>query len=195
MKIHESWIRERLPKGLPEEAIRRGLSFGGYYREGLKVMSFGERGRPDRLEYEAADEEDLCLWELDKACSRIAAETELLNRKKNAAKWRYSRDHAENGFWFYIERRSYVYNAIEDTRLAWFELYLALIQPSFPRERWEQEVLRHVELMNHWYAAPHWDYDREALCFFEISDSKEHSGGNPDNEEPRPGSVIKMIDG
>lgn len=195
MMLHEDWIRERLPKSLPEEAIRRGLALGGYYREGLKVMSFGERGGPDRLEYEAADEEDLRLWELDKVCSRIAAETELLNRKKNAAKWRYSRDHAENGFWFYAERRSYVYNAVEDTRLASFELYLALIQPSFPRERWEKAVQQRVELMNRWYAVPHWDYDKSALRFVEISDSKEHSGGTPDTEEPRPGSVVKTIDG
>ena len=48
--------------------------------------------------------------------------------------------------------------------------------------------------MNCWYSRPHWDYDREALRFVVISDSKEHDDHNNVVEEPRPGSVIKVID-
>ena len=48
--------------------------------------------------------------------------------------------------------------------------------------------------MNYWYKTSHWDYDRKNLCFIEISDSKEHDGGKEFIEEPRPGSVIKIMD-
>ena len=51
----------------------------------------------------------------------------------------------------------------------------------------------YVHLMNYWYAEPHWDYDRRSLCFIEISDSREHDGGDG-VEEPRPGSVIRVVD-
>ena len=47
--------------------------------------------------------------------------------------------------------------------------------------------------MNYWYTVPHWDYDREHLCFIEISDSREHDDPSL-IEEPRPGSIIRIID-
>lgn len=52
---------------------------------------------------------------------------------------------------------------------------------------------RYVDLMNFWYKVPHWDYDREKLCFIEISDSREYDNADGD-EEPRPGSVIEVVD-
>ena len=48
--------------------------------------------------------------------------------------------------------------------------------------------------MNRWYENPHWDYDRENLCFTEISDSREHDRDDEIVEEPREGSVIAVID-
>ena len=48
--------------------------------------------------------------------------------------------------------------------------------------------------MNRWFRTPHWDYDREKLCFVEISDSREHASGTDMTEEPRPGSVIAVVD-
>jgi hypothetical protein len=58
---------------------------------------------------------------------------------------------------------------------------------------WEKRVKRYVDLMNFWYKEPHWDYDREKLCFIEISDSREYDNADGD-EEPRPGSVIEVVD-
>ena len=52
----------------------------------------------------------------------------------------------------------------------------------------------YVGLMNHWYSVPHWDYDRQGLRFIEISDSREHDGDAAKTEEPRPGSVIRVVD-
>ena len=101
---------------------------------------------------------------------------------------------AKDGQWFYTEHRYYDYNAIEDDRLFGFESYLRLLKYSFPPDLWEEEVQTHVYLMNYWYTVPHWDYDREKLCFIEISDSKEYDDRSDKTEEPRPGSVIKITD-
>ena len=48
--------------------------------------------------------------------------------------------------------------------------------------------------MNRWFTVPHWDYDRNALCFVEISDSREYDNATEIIEEPRPGSIVKIID-
>ena len=197
MKIYEEWIRKRLPDDLPEEIVKSGLNFCGLYTkglQGLKVMAFGERGLPDRPVYEAADQDDMRFWQFDAVCSRIGFALELIRRRDNEKKWRYIRDRAENGRWLYIERRNYLYNAIEDSRLDAFEIYLRLLRSGLPAPRWEESVKKHTALMNRWYKTPHWDYDKNSLCFIEISNSKEYAGDRDETEEPRPNSIVKVID-
>ena len=191
VEIYGEGIRERLPEKYADKPIR---CFYGYYRDGLKVKLEGERGGPDTLAYEANDEEDLRLWQFEQACCFLSYEEELRRRKENSKKWRFLRDTVKKGNWLYVERRVYLYNAIEDTRLAWFEEYLRLIKPVLPPKRWERRVQKCVTNMNRWYKIPHWDFDRNALCFVEISDSKSYAGDSDDTEEPRPGSVIRIID-
>ena len=185
MKIYESWIREHLPKELANEPID---FFGSEYLDGLTVMQEGERGGDDVVVFRADNEEELRYWQLETVCRFI--------KEKNPPKrkiWRYYREYAENGQWFYSERKKYDYNAIEDPRLHGFESFLRVLKFGFPKERWEEKVKEYVCLMNYWYTVPHWDYDRKKLCFIEISDSKEHDGKDG-IEEPRPGSVVKVID-
>jgi hypothetical protein len=184
MKIYEDWIRAHLPGDLPDQDID---FFNGYYLDGLTVMAEGERGGPDTVVYEAKDEEDLCYWQLKVVCKYVED-----GKPREKKTWRYYRDHAENGRWLYVEHRHYDYNAIDDPRLYGFEHYLRNLKAGFPPGRWEEEVQGYVRLMNAWYDVPHWDYDRENLCFIEISGSKEHDGDHI--EEPRPGSVIRVVD-
>ena len=184
MELDEKWIRAHLPKGLEGEPSD---CFSGEYLDGLTVMAEGERGGPDAVVYRAKDEEDLRWWQLEQIC-RFIREKDPPARKT----WRYSRDHAENGRWYYVERRQYDYNAIEDDRLYGFECFLRNLKACFPPDRWEKKVREHVRLMNFWYKAPHWDYDRQRLCFVEISDSREHDGDGV--EEPRPGSILRVVD-
>ena len=191
MNVDWSWIRAHLPKELADRAIG---NFNGYYLDGLKIVSEGERGGPDNLEYEARDEEDLRLWQFNHVCKSLSHALELEHRRENAKKWRFIRIRAENGKWLYAERRNYLYNAIEDTRLAAFELYLRLICPAVSPEYFEERVQEHVRLMNLWYRAPHWDFDRTARCFIEISDAKECAGDADGTEEPRAGAVIQILD-
>ncbi len=186
MKLDEAWMRAHLPPECRQEPVD---VFAGEYLDGLTVMHEGERGNPDAVVYAAKDEEDLRWWQLMQIC-RFIGEKDPPPRKT----WRWYRDHAENGKWTYVEHRHYDYNAIEDARLYGFERYLRKLRFGFPRERWEEEVQRHVRLMNYWYATPHWDYDREKLCFVEISDSREHDDHAEIVEEPRPGSVLRVVD-
>ncbi len=185
MKLDETWLRAHLP---PEDREAPLDCFSGEYLDGLTVMAEGERGGQDSVVYEAKDEEDLRWWQLEQICRFLPAKEQ---KKKT---WRWYRQHAENNQWRYVELRHYDYNAIEDTRLYGFESFLRNLKYGFPPERWEEKVREYVRLMNCWYSVPHWDYDREALCFIKISDSKEHdTPGGPD--EPQPGSVLRIIDG
>lgn len=183
MRLDEKWIRAHLPEDCAAEDID---VFSGYYLDGLLVMSEGERGGPDKVVYQAKSTDDLKYWQLEQICR-------FVGKADHSKTWRYYRDHAENGMWLYIERRHYDYNAIEDPRLPGFERYLKNLKCGFPPDRWEAKVEKHIHLMNFWYAVPHWDYDKDKLCFIEISDAKEHDHHDM-TEEPRPGSIIKTVD-
>ena len=184
MKLDEKWIRAHLPEEIRDENIEL---FSGLYLDGLKVMSFGERGNPDKVYYEAEDEEDLKRWQLDYLCR-------FLGKTDRAKTWRWYRDHAENGQWYYIEHRHYDYNAIEDPRLSGFERYLRNVKAAFPEDRFQKAVKERVGLMNRWYLVPHWDYDCDQMCFVEISDSKEYKSDSDRSEEPKPGTVVQTVD-
>ncbi len=186
MKIYEDWIRAHLPKELADQPID---FFSGEYLDGLTVMGEGERGGPDYVVFQAKNEEELQYWQLEQVCKFIE-EKNPPERKT----WRYYRDHAEDGKWFYIEHRHYDYNAIDDARLYGFECFLRNLKYGFLPERWEQKVQEHIRLMNRWYKTPHWGYDRKNLCFIEISDTREYASDFDDTEEPRPGSIIRIVD-
>ena len=50
MEFDEKWLREHLPEDIRDEDLD---IFSGLYLDGLKVMSYGERGDPDSVCYEA----------------------------------------------------------------------------------------------------------------------------------------------
>ncbi len=185
LKIDEEYIRSRLPKDLQDQPIN---CFHGMFVEGLTVFHEGERGQKDIVIYRAENKDDLRCWQIEQVCYS------LRDKNPQAKKiWRYERDHAENGNWLYIEHLYYDYNAIEDSRLCGFECFLRNLKQSVPPERWEKAVQKYTARMNRWYQIPHWDYDRTNLRFIEISDSKEYDSENDPVEEPRPGSIIKVI--
>ncbi len=183
MKLDEKWLRDHLPPECREESLD---VFSCEYLDGLTVMQEGERGGPDTVVYEARDEEDLRWWQLEQICR-------FIGKADRSAVWRWERHHARDGRWYYIEHRQYDYNAIEDARLPGFERFLRNLHYGFPPEHWEKKVRECVSLMNYWYAVPHWDYDRAALRFIEISESREHDDRAEPVEEPRPGSILKVI--
>ena len=184
MKLDEKWIRAHLPEDCRDEPIDR---FSGLYLDGLTVMSRGERGDPDKICYEAKDEEDLKWWQLDIICH-------FIGKVDKSGTWRWYRDHAENGQWYYIEHRQYDYNAIEDARLPGYERYLRNLKHAFPEDYFRKKAEEYIDLMNRWFKIPHWGYDYENLCFIEISDSREYSSDSDKTEEIKPDCIIRVED-
>ena len=184
MKLDERWIREHLPEDFGNEPID---CFSGLYLDGLKVMSEGERGNPDTVCYEAKDEEDLKWWQLDVICG-------FVGEADKSKIWRWYRDHAENGRWYYIEHRHYDYDAIEDARLPGFERYVRNLRHSFPDDYFRKKVEEYTGLMNRWFLLPHWGYDFENLCFIEISHSREHCSDLDRSDEIKPDNIIRIVD-
>lgn len=174
--MYREWIISRLPKDIPTEVIsyvtrQINANFGGYI-SGLQFWALGEHS-PDELLYTAEDEEDLRLWMFQKAACSIAQRMELIHRTEEEKNWRYVRDHAKHGAWMYRENQQYLYNAIHDSRKFWMEYELRLLHPVFAEARWIQKVEYYESCMNKWFPTKHWSYDTKALCFREVSDSKE----------------------
>lgn len=174
--MYKDWIISRLPSDIPAAVIdyvtrQIDANFGGYI-SGLQFWAFGERG-PDKLLYEAKDEDDLKLWMFREAARSIAQRMELIGRAEEENRWRYVQDHVENGTWRYRENQRYHYNAIYDFRKFWMEYELRLLRPVFPTAQWLQRVEYYENCMNKSFPVKHWSYDTKALCFREVSDSKE----------------------
>lgn len=186
--MYKDWIRAQLPEGIPEDIIDRAVSHRGGYLSGLQFWVYGERG-PDRLEYEGADEEDLRLWLFGQAAREIAQSMELRGRSEEEKRWRFVRDHVEQGAWIYRENGQYEYDAICDTRKYWMEYELRLLYPVFPAERWRQRIAYYEACMNRSFLVEHWRYDVAALCFVEVSGSKEVDWNGV--EQPAEGTVME----
>lgn len=181
MELDEKWIREHLPEDCRNEPIDW---FSGLYLDGLKVMSVGERGEPDKVRYEAKDEEDLKWWQLDVICG-------FVGKTDKSKIWRWYRDYTENG---YVEHRHYDYDAIEDARLPGFERYLRNLKHAFPEDYFRKKVEKYTGLMNRWFLIPHWGYDFENLCFIEISHSREYCSDFDKSDEIKPEKIIRVVD-
>lgn len=188
MEIVEAWIRAHLP-----EAYRNECS--GCFSEFdvcRNNIYYEERGNSELI-YSGKNEEDVRLWLFKMLSEDIARKVELNNRKRNARKWRYSKIDSKSSEYKYVERRNYIYNAIEDTRLVWMELYLQFIKDVVPEEDWCEEVEKNTSRMNLWFFKPHWAYDYDNLCFKEISDSKSYRSKENPVLEPQPWEIVEVI--
>ena len=189
--MYEDWIRAQLPEGIPEDIIASAVPHRGGYLLGLQFWAYGERG-PDRLEYEGADEEDLRLWLFGQVAREVAQAMELRSRSEEETRWRFVRDHVEQGAWIYRENGQYQYDAICDTRKFWMEYELRLLYPVFPEKRWRQRAAYYEACMNRCFLVEHWRYDVAAMCFVEVSGSKEVDWNGV--EQPAEGTVTETGD-
>ena len=189
--IDEDWIKQRIPKCVPQKELLWHLNFDSYYLDGLKIVCIGDRG-DQSVVYTAKDYDDVRYWIFEHVCSNVCLQLELKKRKANSPKWRYCGTRADNGRWMYIEHKDYRYDAIEDTRLAWFEMYLRLLKDNIPDDRWEKNVKERIKLMNCWFNKKHWDYDRNKMCFVELSNSKRRRSSTDMSEIPAPDQIIKL---
>lgn len=188
MDIDEVWIRAHLPEEYKDESLG---CFNDYF-VGVKGIYYEERGRRELI-YPIKDEAEVRLWTFKYICKDIAQRVELNNREQNAKKWRYSAVDPRSSDYKYVERRRYIYNAIEDSRLVWMELYLQLIKGVVSDVDWHEEVKEQLFNMNYWFLRPHWAYDYDNLRFKEISDSKSYRSKENPVLEPQPWEIIEVI--
>ena len=189
------WILSKLPDEIPHDIVERAFNSMRYFYvkdDPLEVWCVGDRG-DDHVKERFISKEKLMVWACEQICWNISVMWELEDRKEEEKKWRYVYDHAEDGLWFYRERKEYLYNAIHDTRKCSFERELALLKSMIPKEEWKEMVKKYTRLMNRWFKKDHWAYDETLGQFIEISDSKEYASDTDATEEPREGSIIGTI--
>lgn len=127
----------------------------GYHRDyGYFMVSSGDRGSSSitilEEEAEAAKNRFLALIIEKKAYERVVKVSEQ-----------------EEAIWKYHCRYDY--------RRLWFGKALEWLAPAVDWAFFAQCAERYIELLNRWFARPHWEYDYQISRIIEISESREYS--------------------
>ena len=87
--------------------------------------------------------------------------------EKKAYEWVVKVSEQEEAFWKYHCRYDY--------RRLWFGKALEWLAPAVDWAFFAQCAERYIELLNRWFARPHWEYDYQISRIIEISESREYS--------------------
>lgn len=127
----------------------------GYHRDyGYFMVSCGDRGSSSITILEE---------EAEAAKNRFLA----LIIEKKAYEWVVKVSEQEEAFWKYHCRYDY--------RRLWFGKALEWLAPAVDWAFFAQCAERYIELLNRWFARPHWEYDYQISRIIEISESREYS--------------------
>lgn len=127
----------------------------GYHRDyGYFMVSCGDRGSSSITILEE---------EAEAAKNRFLA----LIIEKRAYEWVVKVSEQEEAFWKYHCRYDY--------RRLWFGKALEWLAPAVDWAFFAQCAERYIELLNRWFARPHWEYDYQISRIIEISESREYS--------------------
>ena len=127
----------------------------GYHRDyGYFMVSCGDRGSSSITILEE---------EAETAKNRFLA----LIIEKKAYDWVVKVSEQEEAIWKYHCRYDY--------RRLWFGKALEWLAPAVDWAFFAQCAERYIELLNRWFARPHWEYDYQISRIIEISESREYS--------------------
>ncbi len=127
----------------------------GYHRDyGYFMVSCGDRGSSSITIPEE---------EAEAAKNRFLA----FIIEKKAYEWVVKVSEQEEAFWKYHCRYDY--------RRLWFGKALEWLAPAVDWAFFAQCAERYIELLNRWFARPHWEYDYQISRIIEISESREYS--------------------
>lgn len=127
----------------------------GYHRDyGYFMVSCGDRGSSSITILEE---------EAEAAKNRFLA----FIIEKKAYEWVVKVSEQEEAFWKYHCRYDY--------RRLWFGKALEWLAPAVDWAFFAQCAERYIELLNRWFARPHWEYDYQISRIIEISESREYS--------------------
>ena len=127
----------------------------GYHRDyGYFMVSCGDRGSSSITILEE---------EAEAAKNRFLA----FIIEKKAYEWVVKVSEQEEAIWKYHCRYDY--------RRLWFGKALEWLAPAVDWAFFAQCAERYIELLNRWFARPHWEYDYQISRIIEISESREYS--------------------
>lgn len=127
----------------------------GFHREyGYYYVSCGDRGERYLVILEQNRDEALNLF-LERVFDKMAYEYALLRQKD--------------------EEKAWSYHCRFDYRKIWFGQALAWLAPVVDWQFFVECAGRYVELLNRWFAVPHWEYDFELGCLIETGYSREYT--------------------
>ena len=127
----------------------------GYHRDyGYFMVSCGDRGSSSITILEE---------EAEAAKNRFLA----FIIEKKAYEWVVKVSEQEEAFWKYHCRYDY--------RRLWFGKALEWLAPAVDWAFFAQCAERYIELLNRWFARPHWEYDYQISRIIKISESREYS--------------------
>lgn len=127
----------------------------GYHRDyGYFMVSSGDRGSSSITILEE---------EAEAAKNRFLA----FIIEKKAYEWVVKVSEQEEAIWKYHCRYDY--------RRLWFGKALEWLAPAVDWAFFAQCAERYIELLNRWFARPHWEYDYQISRIIEISESREYS--------------------
>lgn len=127
----------------------------GYHRDyGYFMVSCGDRSSSSITILEE---------EAEAAKNRFLA----LIIEKKAYDWVVKVSEQEEAIWKYHCRYDY--------RRLWFGKALEWLAPAVDWAFFAQCAERYIELLNRWFARPHWEYDYQISRIIEISESREYS--------------------
>ena len=130
----------------------------GYHRDyGYFMVSCGDRGSSSITILEE---------EAEAAKNRFLA----LIIEKKAYEWVVKVSEQEEAIWKYHCRYDY--------RRLWFGKALEWLAPAVDWAFFAQCAERYIELLNRWFARPHWEYDYQISRIIELSESREYSDSN-----------------
>lgn len=127
----------------------------GYHRDyGYFMVSCGDRGSSSITILEE---------EAEAAKNRFLA----FIIEKKAYEWVVKVSEQEEAIWKYHCRYDY--------RRLWFGKALEWLAPAVDWAFFAQCAERYIELLNRWFARPHWEYDYQISRIIEIGESREYS--------------------
>lgn len=127
----------------------------GYHRDyGYFMVSCGDRGSSSITILEE---------EAEAAKNRFLA----FIIEKKAYEWVVKISEQEEAIWKYHCRYDY--------RRLWFGKALEWLAPAVDWAFFAQCAERYIELLNRWFARPHWEYDYQISRIIEIGESREYS--------------------
>lgn len=180
-KVRTNCCRMELPDGYAEtinESISSSVPYAyerGYYKKNKTFyeISQGDRGALS-LTLSTQSEECAIWYFTEQIASSVGLDLELKNRSQYTPLWRYHDKFDDANKCWRESPQGWKINLRYDGRIYWFEYTIRALSKIYKGERIDDYIETRIRYMNQWFDEAHWGFDKDRMCFIEISDSPEH---------------------